>query len=80
MGSDLSGRLGGYFSLLGIVSFLNDASDEMTYQYFLYPLCSFLGGTGFIIGLIGGLRDNISSLLKIICGYWSDNTLFFLTK
>jgi len=24
--------------------------------------------------LIGGLRDSISSILKVVCGYWSDKT------
>ena len=33
-----------------------------------------LGGTGLVIGLIGGVRDSISSLLKVVCGYWSDKT------
>lgn len=59
--------------LLGIVSFLNDASSEMIMP--ILPLfITSLGGTGVIIGLIGGIRDSISSLLKVICGYWSDKT------
>jgi MFS family permease len=59
--------------LLGIVSFLNDASSEMIIP--ILPIfISSLGGTGLIIGLIGGIRDSISSLLKVIFGYWSDKT------
>ena len=59
--------------LLGIISFLNDASSEMIIP--ILPLfITSLGGTGLIIGLIGGLRDSISSLLKVICGFWSDKT------
>ena len=59
--------------LLGIVSFLNDASSEMIMPILPLFIAS-LGGTGLIIGLIGGVRDSISSLLKVICGYWSDKT------
>jgi MFS family permease len=57
--------------LLGIVSFFNDMSSEMIIP--ILPIfIAALGGTGLIIGLIGGLRDSISSILKVICGYWSD--------
>jgi len=59
--------------LLGIVSFLNDASSEMIMPILPLFIAS-LGGTGLIIGLIGGIRDSISSLLKVVCGYWSDRT------
>ena len=59
--------------LLGIVSFLNDASSEMIMPILPLFIAS-LGGTGIIIGLIGGIRDSVSSLLKVICGYWSDKT------
>jgi len=59
--------------LLGIVSFLNDASSEMIMPILPLFIAS-LGGTGLIIGLIGGIRDSISSLLKVVCGYWSDKT------
>ncbi|MBU1487094.1 MFS transporter [bacterium] len=31
-----------------------------------------LGGAGIAIGLIGGLGDSISSILKVFAGYWSD--------
>jgi len=33
-----------------------------------------LGGTGIIIGLIGGIRDGIASILKVVSGYISDKT------
>lgn len=57
--------------LLGIVSFLNDLSSEMIMPI-LPMFITALGGTGLIIGLIGGLRDSVSSILKVFCGYWSD--------
>ena len=57
--------------LLGIVSFLNDLSSEMIIPI-LPILITSLGGAGLIVGLIGGLQDSISSILKVLSGYWSD--------
>jgi len=59
--------------LLGIVSFLNDLSSEMIMPI-LPMFITALGGTGLIVGLVGGLRDSISSILKVLFGYWSDKT------
>ena len=57
--------------LLGIVSFLNDLSSEMIFP--ILPLfITALGGTGLIVGLIGGFQDSISSILKVLSGHWSD--------
>jgi len=57
--------------LLGVVSFLNDLSSEMIMPI-LPMFITALGGTGLILGLIGGLQDSISSILKVLSGYWSD--------
>ncbi len=57
--------------LLGLVSFLNDLSSEMIMPI-LPMFITALGGSGLIVGLIGGLRDSISSILKVFAGYWSD--------
>ncbi len=59
--------------LLGVVSFLNDLSSEMIIPILPMFIIA-LGGTGLVIGLIGGLRDSVSSILKVICGYLSDRT------
>ena len=59
--------------LLGIVSFLNDLSSEMIMPI-LPMFITALGGAGLIVGLIGGLRDSISSILKVFTGYWSDKS------
>ena len=59
--------------LLSIVSFLNDLSSEMIMPILPMFLKS-LGAGGEIIGLVGGLRDGLSSILKVVCGYWSDKT------
>jgi len=57
--------------LLGIISFLNDLSSEMIIPILPMFITS-LGGAGLVVGLIGGLRDSVSSLLKVLFGYWSD--------
>jgi MFS family permease len=59
--------------LLGIVSFLNDLSSDMIMPI-LPMFITALGGAGLIVGLIGGLRDSISSILKVFAGYWSDKS------
>ncbi len=59
--------------LLGIVSFFNDLSSEMIMPI-LPMFITALGGVGLIVGLVGGVRDSISSILKVFCGYFSDKT------
>jgi len=59
--------------LLGIVSFLNDLSSEMIMPI-LPMFVKALGGSTLAIGLVGGLMESISSILKVFCGYWSDRT------
>jgi len=59
--------------LLGTVSFLNDMSSEIILP--ILPLfIESLGGAGFAIGLIGGMRDSVTSILKVFSGYISDKT------
>jgi len=69
----ISEKLSANILLLGIVSFLNDLSSEMIMPI-LPMLITALGGGGVIVGLIGGLRDSISSILKIFAGYLSDRS------
>lgn len=57
--------------LLGIVSFINDASSDMMWPI-LPMFITALGGTGLAVGLIGGLGDSVGSILKVFSGYWSD--------
>ena len=56
---------------LGWASFLSDFSSEMVKPILPMFLAS-LGGTGMIIGLVGGLRDSFANLLKGFSGYWAD--------
>ncbi|MCF7916640.1 MAG: MFS transporter [Candidatus Omnitrophica bacterium] len=58
---------------LSWVSFLNDLSSEMIMPILPLFIAS-LGGGGFAIGLIGGLRAGLSSIFKILSGYWADKT------
>ncbi len=59
--------------LLGLVSFLNDLGSEMILPI-LPRFITLLGGSSLAIGLIGGLMESISSILKVFCGYLSDRT------
>jgi MFS family permease len=59
--------------LLGFVSFLNDLSSEMIMPILPMFITS-LGGTETVVGLVGGIRDSISSVLKLVSGWLSDKT------
>jgi MFS family permease len=59
--------------ILGVVSFLNDVSSEMIMP--ILPLfITTLGGGGLVIGLISGVMESVSSILKVLCGFWSDKS------
>lgn len=57
--------------LLGLVSLLNDLSSEMIFPI-LPMFIMALGGGGLAIGLIGGVMEALSHLLKVGSGFWSD--------
>lgn len=57
--------------ILGLVSLLNDFSSEMIAPILPLLIASF-GGTGIIIGLIGGMIEGLPNLLKVVSGYFSD--------
>ncbi len=57
--------------VLGLVSFLTDASSEMmiwTIPFFI----ALLGGGAIWIGVVEGLRESLASLLKLGSGWFSD--------
>ena len=71
MRKQLFAGIGVNILLLGIVSLLADFSSEMMVP--VLPMwITALGGSAFIVGVTGGLGDSISSLLKVLSGYWSD--------
>jgi MFS family permease len=56
---------------LGLTSFINDISSDMIFAVMPFFIAS-LGGGGIAVGLISGLGDSISGVLKVLSGYWSD--------
>lgn len=58
--------------LLGIISFLNDSASEMIYPLLPLFLAGTLGAGPRVLGLIEGLAEAASSLLKLASGVWSD--------
>ncbi len=59
--------------LLGGSSFFNDIGSDMISPILPFYIVA-LGGGGIAIGLISGLREGLSSILKILGGWVSDRT------
>lgn len=57
---------------LGVVSFLSDISSDMIMPFLPVFLASLTGGGAFALGVVEGLADMVSSLLKLISGAWAD--------
>lgn len=57
---------------IGLVSLLNDASSEIIYPLLPVFLTASLGASARAVGVIEGLAESISSLLKLFAGYLSD--------
>ncbi|MEO0102949.1 MAG: MFS transporter [candidate division WOR-3 bacterium] len=60
--------------ILGITSFLTDVATEMVYPLIPLYLNLRLGATPAILGLIEGVAESLSSILKVFSGYLSDIT------
>jgi len=58
--------------LLGYASLINDVASEMIYPLMPQFLIGVLGGNRFHLGIIEGVADSASSLLKLWSGAWSD--------
>ena len=58
--------------LLGWASLLNDVASEMLFPLLPTFLITVLGGTKTHLGLIDGIADAASSILKLLAGAWSD--------
>lgn len=74
MSRRVSGRvvIGGNVLWLSIVSLLNDAASEMIYPLLPLFLVGTLGATPTLLGLIEGVAESTSSLLKLASGWLSD--------
>jgi MFS family permease len=57
---------------IGLVSLLNDASSEIIYPLLPVFLAGSLGASAWAIGVIEGLAESTSSLLRLFAGYLSD--------
>lgn len=69
---DLKTKLPGNVIWLGIVSMFNDISSEIVLRALPLYLSGVLGVSMSIIGLIEGVAETISSLLKVVFGWFSD--------
>src|SRR5262245_6486731 len=58
--------------LLGLASLLNDIASEMIFPLMPRFLMEVLGGNRFQLGLMEGVADSVSSLLRLFSGTWSD--------
>ncbi len=58
--------------LLGLVSFFTDISTEMVYPILPLYLSSVIGATPAIIGIIEGIAESLSSILKLFSGIIAD--------
>lgn len=61
----------GNIKLLGASSFFNDMGSDMIAPLLPFYIASF-GGAGVALGLIAGMREGLSSLLKVFGGWMSD--------
>jgi MFS family permease len=64
--------LPGNVKLLGAASLLNDIASEMIFPLLPQFLLTVLGGSRFHLGIIEGVADSLSSLLKLLSGAFSD--------
>lgn len=60
--------------ILGLVSLFNDIGSEMIFSIYPLFLASVLGAGAEAIGLIEGIAESLSSLLKTFSGWMSDRT------
>jgi MFS family permease len=66
------GRLPWNVKILGWASCLNDIASEMVFPLLPLFLLSVLRGNVLLLGVIEGVAESVSSLLKLTAGAWSD--------
>jgi len=72
MKNKISARIPKNVLVLGLVSFLTDASSDMIYPVLPLFLSDVLGSSILFIGLIEGVAESTASILKIFSGWLSD--------
>lgn len=60
--------------VLAGVSFLTDVASEMVYPLLPLFLATVLGVSAAGLGVIEGIAESVSSLLRLPAGWWSDHT------
>jgi MFS family permease len=65
-------RISRNVKFLGLVSLFNDFSSEMVYPLIPIFLTSVLNAPMAVIGIIEGIAESTSSLLKVFSGWYSD--------
>ncbi len=65
-------RLSRNVKALGVVSLLADVASEMIYPLLPLFLTSVLGATGTFVGVIEGMAETTSAMLKLASGWWAD--------
>lgn len=58
--------------VLGVASLFNDIASESIYPIIPIFLTSILGAPVSVVGLIEGIAESISSIVKVVFGSWSD--------
>lgn len=69
-----SARIPALVLALGVVSLLTDLSSEMIYPLLPLFMTSVLGAGAVSIGIVEGIAESMSALLKVVSGVWSDKT------
>src|SRR5947207_11296717 len=59
---------------LGVVSLLTDVASDMVYPLLPLFLTSVLGAPASVLGAIEGAANTVSSLLRLVSGWWSDRS------
>jgi MFS family permease len=73
-GQGFRSLLRGNVLVLALVSLLNDAASEMIFPLLPLFLVATLGAGPAVLGLIEGVADSTSSLVKLVGGWLSDRT------
>ncbi|MFM9013362.1 MAG: MFS transporter [Gemmatimonadota bacterium] len=74
MSGDHRPKLGRNITVLAAASFFTDVASEMIYPLLPVFLSTVLGTSVAALGVIEGMAERVSSLLRIPAGWWSDKT------
>ncbi|MEO8217782.1 MAG: MFS transporter [Acidobacteriota bacterium] len=72
MAREASPKISPQVILLGVAAMLNDISSDIIYPLLPIFLTSYIGATPLVTGMIEGVAEAVSSILKYASGFWSD--------